>query len=1126
MRSLIANFIALLLVLPAVALRAADTNLTTEQLDFFEKHVRPVLSDNCYRCHSQDSPKIRGGLLLDTRAGWLKGGDTGPAIVPGDPDKSLLIKAIRYTDKDLQMPPADKKLATNLITDLETWVKMGAPDPRTQPPDSHPYKVDFAKAKEHWSFKPVTDPAPPQPDDPGHWARSPVDKFILAAMQSNGLTPSPMADKVTLLRRATFDLIGLPPTEQETADFLADNSTNAFATVVDRLLASPHYGERWGRYWLDLSHYADTRGLGNQNDIYPYAYTYRDYVVRAFNDDLPYDQFLIQQIAADRLPTNDDQHVLAAMGYLTLGNRFNNQPNDIIDDRIDIVSKSTMALTVTCARCHDHKFDPIPTTDYYALHGIFNSSVEPKEEPLLAPPDDTPAYRDFVKQDDAKQAALDKFRGEMTNQFRTQLIKQSGEYLLALREFQAKSNDVSRNVYMEKRGLNAQIAGVWDNNLRNLARRHNPIFAPWFALSQLTDEQFAAQAKDLAAKFHDNNEPGKPINLLVAKMFDPPPASLAQVAAGYTKVFEDVEKQWNLALEENEAQKKADTNAVSDLKALPDIAQEQVRQFMNSNNSPMFLDENRLNNLINRDQKLRNTLNDLQKALSDLVVNHPGSPPRACVLADAPKPADSYVAIKGNPGNRGPLATRHFLSILSGDNPTVFKKDSGRLELAQDIASKDNPLTARVMVNRIWLHHFGEGLVRTPDDFGERGETPTHPELLDYLASRFMESGWSIKQMHRLIMLSSTYQQSSESSPQDAQKDPDNRWLWRMNRRLLDFESLRDTVLALGGDLDLTMGGRPVKLEVEPFPLRRSIYGFVDRRNVPNMFQAFDFSSPDLTTGQRETSVVPQQALFMMNSPLVVEQSRNVVRNLKFTPQMPAEARVRSLYNLIFQREPSDEELKLALDYLREDVAAEWQTNAQAAWSYGYGSVDMVTKRTISFVPMATFANGTWLPVDKTPDAKLKGLNLTADGGTPLKAIAAIRRWTSPRDGYISIDGKLSHGANSGDGVHAWIISGRLGALGSWTAFHSQTNTTLTMIHVGKGEVVDFIVDGREDGSNDAFKWPVNIKMARATGLPKENVVEWDSKKDFAGELHGRWMSTWEKFAQVLLETNELMFIN
>ena len=395
-----------------------------------------------------------------------------------------------------------------------------------------------------------------------------------------------------------------------------------------------------------------------------------------FNDDLPYDQFLIQQIAADRLPTNGDQHVLAAMGFLTLGNRFN-QHNDIIDDRIDMVAKSTMALTVTCARCHDHKFDPIPTTDYYALHGIFNSSVEPKDEPLLAPPEDTPAYRDFVKQNAAKQAALDQFRGEMTNQFRAQLIKQSGEYLLALREFQAHSNDVSRNVFIEKRGLNAQIAGVWDSDLKNLARRHNPVFAPWFALSQLTDEQFAAQAKDLAARFHDNNEPGKPINPLVAKIFDPPPASLAQVAAGYTRVFEAVEKQWNLALEENEARKKMDTNPVPDLKALPDVAQEQVRQFMNSNNSPMFLDDNRLNNLINRDQKLRNTLNDLQKALNDLVVNHPGSPPRACVLVDAPKAADSYVAIKGNPGNRGPLAPRHFLSILSGENPPVFKNGSG-----------------------------------------------------------------------------------------------------------------------------------------------------------------------------------------------------------------------------------------------------------------------------------------------------------------------------------------------------------------------------------------------------------------------------------------------------------------
>ncbi len=367
-------------------------------LDFFETKIRPIFVENCYKCHSHSSEKVRGGLMLDTRDGLLKGGETGPAIVPGDPEKSLMIKAVRYKDKDLQMPPNDKQLAPELVGALEQWVKMGAPDPRTGATDGdHKYVVDMDQARKHWSFQPVSRPAIPQVADPAHWVQTPVDSFVLATLTAKGLTPSPRADKVTLLRRATFDLIGLPPTAKEVADFVADDSPTAFAKVVDRLLASPHYGERWGRHWLDVAHFSDTQGGGggNRDDRYPYAYVYRDYVIRAFNQDLPYDQFLVQQIAADKLPPGPDKSALAAMGFLTLGNRFNNQINDIIDDRIDLIGKGTMGLTLACARCHDHKFDPIPTKDYYALHGVFNSSVEPKEEPLLATPANTPAYQAF-----------------------------------------------------------------------------------------------------------------------------------------------------------------------------------------------------------------------------------------------------------------------------------------------------------------------------------------------------------------------------------------------------------------------------------------------------------------------------------------------------------------------------------------------------------------------------------------------------------------------------------------------------------------------------------------------------------------------------------------------------------
>ncbi len=1118
------------LILSCFSALADAPQLTSEQLDFFEKRVRPILVDNCYKCHSHDSEKIKGGLLLDTRDDLLKGGDTGPAIVPGDPEKSLLIKAVRYTDKDLQMPPNDNQMQPQQIADLEAWVKMGAPDPRTNAPEAeHKYVVDFQKAKKHWSFQPVARPAVPQPDDPQHWIQDPVDNFILATLCSKGLSPSPRADKVTLIRRATFDLIGLPPSPREVDDFVADNSPDAFAKVVDRLLASPHYGERWGRHWLDLAHYADTRGaLGNNRDErYPYSYIYRDWVIRAFNEDLPYDQFIIDQIAADKLPLGDDKRALAALGFLTLGNRYNNQINDIIDDRIDIVCKGTMALTATCARCHDHKFDPIPTKDYYALHGIFNSSIEPREEPLLETPPDTASYRDFCSQYSAREAAVEQFRDEMAHEFKGETIGKAGAYMLAVLDFRRAGTNISRPAFMQKRDLMPPIAAVWDNNLRAWENRQNPVFIPWFAFARLSEAEFETGAAGLSAKFYANKEKGRPLNPLVARMFANPPASMTQLAARYTSLFTDIEQRWQEEIKAFAATNKSDAGAPVEPKGLPDQAQEQIRKLMYAPNSPMMLDEQRLNAFINRDNKLRNKLADLERAVTELVIIHPGSPPRAPVLEDAAAPRDSYVFIKGNVGNRGPVVPRHFLSIIAGDNPPVFKDGSGRLDLARSIASRTNPLTARVLVNRVWLHHFGEGIVRTPDDFGSRGDTPSHPELLDYLASRFMDEGWSIKKLHRLIMLSSAYQQSSDENPRFEQIDPENRWLWRMNRRRLDFEALRDTILAIGGDLDLNMYGRPVRLDAEPYSLRRSVYGFVDRKNVPNMFQAFDFANPDLTTGKRESTVVPQQALFMMNNPLVVEQARNVVRRVDFKNQSNAEARIKLLYDLIYQREPTDVEMKIALDYLRSDAATEWQTTAQSAWQYGYGTYDAAAHRTKMFVPFGNYAGNAWQPpATKNPDARLRGLRLTADGGMPNKAFDVIRRWIAPRDGFISIDGTLVHSGKAGDGVEGRIVSSRTGDLGDWTAVNSQAPAKLARMQVRRGDMIDFIVDCRTNPNNDAFKWSPQIAMEPSPAFPKGCVLAWEAQKDFSGQPPVRRLGTWEKFAQVLLETNELTFVN
>ena len=1106
---------------------SAEPKLTSEQTQFFESKIRPLFAENCYKCHSKTSEKVKGGLLLDSKEGVLKGGDTGPAIIPGNPGKSLLLQAVRYKDKDLQMPPNDRKLADDQIADLESWVKMGAPDPRVAGAEepSH-YVLDQKKARQHWAYQRVAKPPIPTVEDGRHWVQTPVDSFILSKLLEKGLAPSAPADKVTLLRRASFDLTGLPPTAEEVDDFLADTSTNAFAAVVNRLLDSPRYGERWGRYWLDVAHYADTKGAVGQNTDarYLYSYTYRDWVIRSFNEDLPYDQFLIQQIAADKLALGEDKRPLAALGFLTLGNRFNNQINDIIDDRIDLIGKGTMAMTITCARCHDHKFDPIPSRDYYSLHGVFNSSTEPKEGPLLEAPADTPAYKDFVRELALREKGLDDFRDEVGKKLALDRVNKMGDYLLALYEYRYRTNDISQDAFMQKRGLNANLARAWEGSLKGWQKKHHPIFAPWFAFAELSPKEFHSKAKELAARLYANGDSAKPLNPMAARLFISPPASIGQVAARYEMLFASVEKQWQTVLDSHEARKKVASTAPPEPVALPDKNAEQVRQILFAKNSPTYLDEKRVNDLVNRDDRLRNRRNTLTRAVHDLKLSHPGSPARASALADADQPKDSPIFLRGNPGSKGPVAPRQFLEVLAGETRQPFKEGSGRLELAKAIASAENPLTARVMINRIWLHHFGEGLVRTPDDFGTRSEAPLHPQLLDYLAARFVEDGWSIKKAHRLIMLSSVYQQSSDDHPRFAQIDPENRYLWQMSRRRLDFEALRDTILFIGGKLDLSMGGPSARLNSEPYSRRRTVYGYVDRNELPNMFLAFDFANPDLPTGKRDTTIVPQQALFMMNNPLVVEQGRDLVRREDFKALTREEDRLQLLYKLIYQRGPTPIETKLALAYLTGEAGSSGAAADQFAWEFGYGQYDTDTKRVKQFTRMTAFAGNAWqLRSRRGGDPNAVVVSLTAEGGSPGKGWAAIRRWTAPRDGFISIESILAHQGNEGDGVYARIVSSQTGLLGNWLAWKNQTPIKIPRVLVKRGDAIDFVVDCRTNPKGDNFTWAPVIHMADES---RTKVVEWNAQKDFIGELSEKRLGAWEKFAQVLLETNELTFVN
>lgn len=746
-------------------------------VEFFEKKIRPVLTEICFMCHSAQSPQLQGGQLLDSREGMLKGGKRGPAITPGDPDGSLLIKALLHNDKDLKMPPTGK-LSDEQIDDFKTWIKMGAPDPRRQAAAAAGLTpkpaYDLEAARKFWSFQTPQEPALPRVKN-RRWPKNAIDRFILAKLEGKRLRPSSSADRRTLIRRATFDLIGLPPTPEEVAAFLADKSPNAFAKVVDLLLASPHYGERWGRHWLDLVRYADSAGDSSDYPI-PQAYLYRNYVIESFNRDKPYDRFLREQIAGDLMPAHTEAEKwmqAMATGYLAISRRFSVRPEKhmhlTIEDTIDNLGKTTLGMTVSCARCHDHKYDPIPTEDYYGLYGIFSSTRYP-------------------------------FAGSENDQGQKDIV------------YRLPPSEVA------------------------------PILKP----------------------FEDQ---------------------LASIDAG----LKELEK-------ESEALQQSDTpSETTGKRTLKEIKKE-----------------------IGESKKRRQALVFQIPALE-----------KAFAVAEG-TPRNARVQRRGDPQNPGDEVPRGFLQALGGQKLPADFSASGRLQLAEWMTDPKNPLTPRVMVNRIWQQHFGKGIVSTPSDFGRRGKPPTHPDLLDYLAVRFVKSGWSIKAMHRLIMLSRTYQLASDGRPENGQVDPGNDLLWKFQRRRLDAESLRDAMLAISGELDPSMGGpHPFPHEStwaftqhQPFTAvydtrRRSVYMMVQRFQRHPYLSLFDGADPNLSTEERLVSTTPVQALFMMNSPFVHEQSeRFAARLIRTHPN--TRNRIDRAYRVILSRPPTPEELRRSEAYLQE----------------------------------------------------------------------------------------------------------------------------------------------------------------------------------------------------------------
>ena len=751
-----------------------------------------------------------------------------------------------------------------------------------------------AEASDHWAFQPVTRPSVPAVSGAA-WPSGALDHFVLAKLRENGMQPARRAGRRTLIRRVTLDLTGLPPTPGEVDAFVAADSPGAYRRLVERVLASPRFGERWGRHWLDVARYADTKGYlaGNQARLFTHSYTYRDYVIDAFNADLPYDRFIIEQVAADKLELGDDKQPLAAMGFLTLGRRFLNNPHDIIDDRIDVVTRGMMGLTVSCARCHDHKYDPIPMADYYSLYGVFASSHEPGDKPFISDAIDPIQRAAFDEERKRREDKLSNYKREQYARVREQVKEQTGDYVWAAHRATkvpaGKVDELAR-----KAKLDPELTRRW---MRHLAKRResgDPVFAAWFALTKLDAGSFGEQAKAVLG--------GEPL----ANAHPAVRAALAEAGS-----LEAAAKSLGQLL----------------YKAKSD--QPKLREAVHSDDSPAKLSDGDVNRVM--DVEGRQGIRSRKRKFDELEGEHSGAPNRAMVLLDNASPHNPRIFRRGNPGMKGDAVPRRFIAALSHGERKPFVEGSGRLEMAEAIADPGNPLTARVMANRVWQRLFGSGLVITPSDFGVRAEPPSHPKLLDFLAADFVDNGWSLKVLIRGIVTSSTYQQGETVHPKYAERDPGNRLLWQMNRKRLDFEAMRDSVLSVSGNLTLKQGGRSVHIANKPDARCRTVYGFVDRQNLPNLFRTFDFAGPDTTCPQRFTTTVPQQALYLLNSPFIEAQAKRLSARSGVT-SADDEERIRVIYRLVYQREPSAAELALAKGFVDEFVpsVAAWERLGQA----------------------------------------------------------------------------------------------------------------------------------------------------------------------------------------------------
>lgn len=971
----------------------------------------------------------------------------------------------------------------------------------------------LAEAEGHWAFQPVQRPEVPVLKNRSGDSVQPLDAFILARLQNAGLRFAPQADRRTLVRRFHYAITGLPPTVEEMSRWMNDAEPMWSERLVDHLLNQPAFGEHWARRWLDIARYSDTKGYvyGREEKNWPHAWVYRDWVIQALNNDMPYDRFLKLQLAADQLVGERDED-LAAMGFLTVGRRFLGVRPDIIDDQIDVVTRGMLGLTVSCARCHDHKYDPIPTADYYSLYGVFDNSVESliplasNSKGLLE------SYQERALKLEERLAAEKITAGKRA---RSRLT----DYLLAQLQLE-KYPPAGFDQIFQKEDILPAFVHAWRDRLRDAGEDKDPVFARWHAYSKLPRSDFSKNALQVDALFQSGSKSNQWIELA----FMTPPLSFEEVVRRYGAVFDWV-------VEVTDQRKEALSGSVE----FKDPDLEALRKLLFDSGSPCEVPQGGIvHTEFWFDTDTINALWGMQKELDQSILNSPEPVRVALGLEDRTYTEDPRVFLRGDPMNQGVKVPRHFLSALKGSVNEPFENGSGRLELAEAIASPGNPLTSRVIVNRLWGFLMGQGLVKTPSDFGTRADPPSHPELLDWLANDFMERGWSLKSTIRQIVLSETFQQSSKSlaDPDLMEKamrlDPENRLLWKMNARRLTFEEIRDSLFVLTSQIDPQNGGRPVNIFSAPFNPRRAVYGQVDRQFVSSELRVFDFANPDLHIAQRSETTVPQQALFFINHPLALDRSR-ALAEVSAGEQFSDSQRVREMFRRALQREPSDIELNEALEWVRsvKHDQAEPVPETVQDWAYGTGKLDESQGQTLNFTPLPHFTGKAWQGGSSWPDATWGWAQLTANGGHPgnTRDHAVVRRWTAPEDIVVQIQSILSHQSQPGDGIRAFVIHSSKGILDSKKIHVNEADLNQSSIHMCEGETLDFLVDIGDVLNSDEFIWKIQIDEMEMDVEESAAAKHWDSVRDFP-QNRLEPLTPWEQLAQALLCSNEFLFID